>query len=428
MKLVLVYDKFGPNGPIPNGPRLAFSEFMNHWISKHTLPNYNLYRRDNFCPIFKFDHCCVHHEEFIRNAELYKSLGPAFYTINLEHSITNAPSFDIDSGRFSWTADIPEKVIKECQKGNLNLAIVIQWSDCDVKSMKKILKAARAKIGSTKNFYIWTSNILLDSDMAQFSKEEAKSIVYFPWSEAFTLYNFPSADTTVMPKEKKFMYLNRRYNAGRILTYVKMSHESLNDFGYTSMPDSFVENGQSLNDYINNHFSEHEWVKNTNVLYKSSVVDKTPLIDQDSMVLKGPKFLGFSGESENLIEYFKKSYFSIVTESRPFRENYGVMITEKTYRTIFYKHPFLIVNRPGSLEALKKLGYKTFDKFWDESYDTEEDLTKRIEKIVNTVKNLCQSDLEAMDREVIAITEHNFSNLYQVINNFTDYLRSLQQC
>ena len=47
-------------------------------------------------------------------------------------------------------------------------------------------------------------------------------------------------------------------------------------------------------------------------------------------------------------------------------------ITEKTYRNIKYKKPFIIMGQHISLASLHKLGYKTFHPLIDESYDSYE--------------------------------------------------------
>ena len=44
--------------------------------------------------------------------------------------------------------------------------------------------------------------------------------------------------------------------------------------------------------------------------------------------------------------------------------------------------PFVMVNGHGSISKLKELGFKTFDKWWDESYDDEPNETDRLNKIL----------------------------------------------
>jgi len=46
------------------------------------------------------------------------------------------------------------------------------------------------------------------------------------------------------------------------------------------------------------------------------------------------------------------------------------------------------VGNPGIIKYLKNMGFKTFDKWWDESYDNCEDTEIRIDMIVSELKRL----------------------------------------
>ena len=65
-----------------------------------------------------------------------------------------------------------------------------------------------------------------------------------------------------------------------------------------------------------------------------------------------------------------------------------IHITEKTYKPIAFLQPFILLGAAGSLQHIKDMGFKTFDEFWDESYDTEIDDSVRFTKIVNIVEEI----------------------------------------
>ena len=50
--------------------------------------------------------------------------------------------------------------------------------------------------------------------------------------------------------------------------------------------------------------------------------------------------------------------------------------------------PFILLGAAGSLQHIKDMGFKTFDEFWDESYDTEIDDSVRFTKIINIVEEI----------------------------------------
>lgn len=103
------------------------------------------------------------------------------------------------------------------------------------------------------------------------------------------------------------------------------------------------------------------------------------------------------------VEIFNNSYVSIVAETTFFPSTYNNknfysdqsdyhfnfhFLTEKTYRAIALKHPFILASLPHTLSALKELGYKTFSPFIDESYDEVIDDKERLYKILSTIQTL----------------------------------------
>ena len=81
---------------------------------------------------------------------------------------------------------------------------------------------------------------------------------------------------------------------------------------------------------------------------------------------------------------YEKTYFTIVVETF-FRSPY-YYISEKTFKGIQHLHPFVILGKPGILKQLKEWGFKTFDKWIDESYDLISDRVHRADKIVQELK------------------------------------------
>ena len=87
----------------------------------------------------------------------------------------------------------------------------------------------------------------------------------------------------------------------------------------------------------------------------------------------------------------------------------GIFITEKTWKAIAHGNPFCINGDAGSIKYLKDRGYKTFDKFWDESYDTAGDVD-RVKIIAQIVEDICKKtlpELQALNEDMLPILEHN---------------------
>lgn len=63
-------------------------------------------------------------------------------------------------------------------------------------------------------------------------------------------------------------------------------------------------------------------------------------------------------------------------------------ISEKSLKSAYYQLPLLVVGYPGSLDAFKKLGFKTFPEFFDEAYDTVGHPGERLKLIKDNINRL----------------------------------------
>jgi len=92
-----------------------------------------------------------------------------------------------------------------------------------------------------------------------------------------------------------------------------------------------------------------------------------------------------------------------------------IHVTEKTFKPMVMKQPFIIFAGPGTLQYLKNYGFRTFDCVWDESYDLEQDHDTRLEKIMNIIKDLShKSDQEFGDiiDKCTEIVDHNHQHFF----------------
>ena len=87
-------------------------------------------------------------------------------------------------------------------------------------------------------------------------------------------------------------------------------------------------------------------------------------------------------------------------------------LTEKTFKPICQKMPFVLTATQGSLEYLREYGFKTFSDVWDESYDEEPDDFKRFEMVANLLKDLESQDRQALFEKCKPIIEHNYNWFY----------------
>lgn len=118
--------------------------------------------------------------------------------------------------------------------------------------------------------------------------------------------------------------------------------------------------------------------------------------------------------SANVDQYhMTNALWHVVTETIYFQPK--LHLTEKTFKPIVSKRPFILVAAPGNLAYLKSYGFKTFDRWIDESYDTETDNFKRIEMITAELKKLCamsKTELKQMHKEMQEILEYNYQHFF----------------
>jgi hypothetical protein len=108
-----------------------------------------------------------------------------------------------------------------------------------------------------------------------------------------------------------------------------------------------------------------------------------------------------------LDDVYLNSWVSVITESSYFKHEHSVFISEKTFKPISCMQPFIIVGSKHTLKYLRKLGYKTFDGFIDESYDELDD-NERFLGIVNALKKIKNiEDKVSWYNSMRKILEHN---------------------
>ena len=139
---------------------------------------------------------------------------------------------------------------------------------------------------------------------------------------------------------------------------------------------------------------------------------------------------GFSAKINLPLE--RTALWSVVSETIFYHDK--LHLTEKIFKPIVACRHFILVGAPGNLAYLKRYGFKTFDRWIDESYDNIQDPDLRIGKITDELRRLCNlsmDDLRCMEREMKEVLEHNFYHFYgdfkkiivdELVDNFSNCL------
>jgi hypothetical protein len=108
-----------------------------------------------------------------------------------------------------------------------------------------------------------------------------------------------------------------------------------------------------------------------------------------------------------------ESFWHVVTETVFYYNK--LHLTEKIFKPIVSKQPFMLLAAPGNLAYLKSYGFKTFDSVIDESYDSIVDNDARTEAVVNQLHwycNLTPGEKTDVIKQLEPIIQHNFNHFY----------------
>jgi len=110
------------------------------------------------------------------------------------------------------------------------------------------------------------------------------------------------------------------------------------------------------------------------------------------------------------------SFLHVVAETMIDR----VHLTEKIFKPMVLKQPFVLLCGSGALKYLRSYGFKTFKDFWSEDYDNIVDEDQRLQAVADIVNRVADMDLdecEAMREKMKPILEHNYNWFYNGFAN-----------
>lgn len=134
-----------------------------------------------------------------------------------------------------------------------------------------------------------------------------------------------------------------------------------------------------------------------------------------------PESLREEGENYHSYEYFwlpnpyhySRAFIDVSCETyneRMGRHNDDIFLTEKICKPLWAARPFICSANPGTYEELKHMGFKTFDKWWDESFAEEKDNKLHTKKLLDTIKyisSLSNDQCREMFYDMSDVLRHN---------------------
>lgn len=215
--------------------------------------------------------------------------------------------------------------------------------------------------------------------------------------------------------DTKFWCGNWRYETHRhIVTAFVSQLDTLYSWQYTDTEHRVLEN---LWFDVNDFKYKHELVEgiyhlndncrsidlpSTSTEISGDITDK--MIRPNGAKLSGPVLDEYT--SNDLYANTFCSIINFASFNEPFPS-----YDEKVLNAIINQRPFICIGPPGSLELIQQDGFKTFNNFWDESYDQEWDHTKRLEKLFDLILEINSWSIEKCQQkyvEMLSTINHNY--------------------
>ena len=111
--------------------------------------------------------------------------------------------------------------------------------------------------------------------------------------------------------------------------------------------------------------------------------------------------------------HYRNTFVSVVMGAFPFID--ACHLHSSTFNPIYCGHPIVQFGPHGHLKELQSRGFKTFSKWWDESYDDIEEGWERFSKVlevINKITTLSKEQMLEIYQEMIPTLQHN-SDLIQ---------------
>lgn len=154
---------------------------------------------------------------------------------------------------------------------------------------------------------------------------------------------------------------------------------------------------------LNQHCLPNEIVK---------LLEQSPLLGPDI-----PKYPILTPEHHNIAKIYDQFFLEIICETYCLGNTF--FPTEKTWRPLANRKPFIIYGPRDYYHNLKKLGFRTFSNWWDEGFTNDDHITQieQILKIIDTIAAFDQSQLEALHIDMQETLEHNYQRMRELSPN-----------
>jgi len=313
--------------------------------------------------------------------------------INIHHMHNNLPAntfYSVGLGFFDFGIDyftlLPAEVFTAVYTGKVRVLFYYHEGDNPAR-IKQRLDHLAAQVHLPADCYVFVS-----------ANSAAKDIPGFVYFNDFELWFYHrnigsvALEVHAAPREHDFTVLNRLHKNWRATAMADLQRHGALDRSYWS----YCESGElSAENPI--EIDTIDGLAGATQQFLAGAPYFSDELDQNQR----------NDHSHTEAKYYSNSYCNIVMETHfDADQSGGTFLTEKTFKPIKHGQLFFIAGPAGSLQALRDLGYRTFDSVLDNTYDRIGDNTQRWHQLCDAVQ---QSKHRLADRfeAARADIEHN---------------------
>jgi hypothetical protein len=287
--------------------------------------------------------------------------------------------------------------------------------------------------GLRGNQFKWP-RILANSEISDIKKKACKDHVLLDWYyfyhgfAAMNWYRDSRYIKTSAPIIKKFCSLNHLVTGSRsyrMSMAARLDQRGVIDQGMISFHgdrQDCLNELQNTNTYLTDAEKEiiSAWIER----------DSSPRRWIDRQDVNGDLSAHFGVHEYRM---WQQSFLHVVNESIFYHRK--LHLTEKIFQPIVCLRPFVLVGAPGNLAYLKSYGFKTFDRWIDETYDLVDDDSYRMDMISAQIEKVCSQSLDQLNdmlADMQEVLQHNQKHFFgrfreiivdELVDNFDKCLR-----
>ena len=260
-------------------------------------------------------------------------------------------------------------------------------------------------------------------------RDQIKFVRFFPTMESFSINeNKDPHENKYDPEHfpgRRFLSLNLRPRPHRTLLLGMFHKLGLMENSYFSYIG--LQPGESILSKLDEPYMEECGLDTENYHEIQTLLDQGKFyVDPDP--INETDVISDCEAYDRMVPFYNDSILSVTTETTFHTDIMSV--TEKSFKPIKYKHPFILVAAPNALRNMQEMGFKTFSEFWPEDYDEirhHNTRLRRIAEICAEINTWTREDIMEFRRKVKPIVEHNYemlvSNPYDTVyKDMYDYV------